>query len=196
MVVDGFDPDPCRSHRLDEPVSPPVVRAPLVVIAAYRLLDIAAIESALRKPQKCVVRPDERLDRHSISHRSLTTPRAPTDRTLRARCLNRGARISMSRKGSPATIASNRPQRGVTGQSLDPPAIARNPSYLGPIGTPGRPRRSPPEREVVSSNLAGRARGSRTRLRLTVTALRTQGRLGLDGVRNQARDDAGRGKAS
>lgn len=47
MVVDDFDPNPERSHRSDEPIRPAVIRLPLLVIRAYRLLDIEALKSTL-----------------------------------------------------------------------------------------------------------------------------------------------------
>lgn len=117
MVVDRFDPNSQRRHRSDEPVRPPIVGLPLVVIGAYRLLDIDTIESTLGQPQQSVIGPDERLDRHGLNDRSSTTlfPQALPDRMPGTRCRGPLAEIAAPRKGSPATIAANRPQTRVTG---------------------------------------------------------------------------------
>jgi hypothetical protein len=72
MVIDCFDPNSQRRHRSDEPVRPTIVDLPLVVIGAYRLLNIEAIESTLGQPQQTVISPDERLDRHGLNDRSST----------------------------------------------------------------------------------------------------------------------------
>jgi hypothetical protein len=45
MVVDGFDANSLLSHRLDQPIRLAVVGLPLLVIRAYGLLDIEALES-------------------------------------------------------------------------------------------------------------------------------------------------------
>jgi hypothetical protein len=58
----------------DEPIRPAVVRLPLLVIRAYRLLDIEALKSALGQSQQRVVRPDERLDRQGVNDQSSTVP--------------------------------------------------------------------------------------------------------------------------
>jgi hypothetical protein len=52
MVVDRFDPNSQGSHRSDEPVRPTIVVLSLVVVGAYRLLNIEAIESALDSRSK------------------------------------------------------------------------------------------------------------------------------------------------
>jgi hypothetical protein len=169
MVVDGFDPNPERSHRSDEPIRPAVIRVPLLVVRAYRLLDIEALKSTLGQSQQRVVRPDERLDRHGLSNRSsrmqsLRTssalprqPSAPPDRMPTTRChstsqtsgrdLGTTKRQSCHYRRKPVPIEVRSPRL--------PPA-----NFAAPVGDSAfsaHARPTPPEREVASSNLAGRA---------------------------------------
>src|ERR1700710_2820029 len=64
MVVDRFDPNPQRIYRAPQPVRLAVVGPPLLMVGAYRRLDIEVIESALEQPQQCVIGPYELLDRN------------------------------------------------------------------------------------------------------------------------------------
>jgi hypothetical protein len=143
MVVDRFDPNSHRSHRPDEPVGSAVVGLALVVIRAYRLLDIAAIESALRQPQQSVIGPYERLDRHGLNDRSSATliPQALPDRMPGTRCRGPLAEIAAPRKGSPADIAANRRKPASPGAGRHRGAFQGAPSASGFSGGRTAPAR-------------------------------------------------------